>query len=671
MHSARRSIVMFICLWLLFTSRVSNAAPAPRAGDDKPSDYSKESFVLERLVTKAVFENDGTYYTEEDARIKIQSQAALQAFGILNIRYASATSVVDIAYIRVIKADGRVVETPAENVLDMPSEITREAPFYSDLKEKQIAVKGLEIGDALEYQYRISVKTPLDPGQFWFEFDFFNTGICLQEKLEISVPRGRTVKVASAKAQPATADQGAYRVYTWTTSNLESAAAKKDSKLANLDEPKRSSVQVTSFQNWDEVGQWFKGLVSPRAIPTPQLKQKADELTRNAKTETEKIQALYDYVSTKFRYIGVSLGIGRYQPHAAADVLSNDYGDCKDKHTLLEALLAAENIKAFPALINTDAKIDPDVPSPGQFNHMITAVPQADGYLFLDTTAEVGPYGYLIAALRDKEALVIPDNGPAKLVRTPKDPPFKFVFTFQSDGTLSDAGTLECKVRIAVRSDFEVLYRLVFRRAGQARWKDVMQQISFEPWIRGSRDVTVSPPDATATRSRLTTLTRVRPMAIGRIVALSPQSHSYSLPPVPDDPDKKSKPLKFSNPSNTSCGVRLNSRRSPTRMTGRRSIFRNLSRSITLTTRSRMASFASIGECSPRRMKFRSHSSTPTRGSRKSQPTMKTHSSPSMATTIPRAPKRSLPRRRSCIPKVRKHGKRITWPAPRTRFSAR
>ena len=68
---------MFICLWLLFTSRVSNAAPAPRAGDDKPSDYSKESFVLERLVTKAVFENDGTYYTEEDARIKIQSQAAL------------------------------------------------------------------------------------------------------------------------------------------------------------------------------------------------------------------------------------------------------------------------------------------------------------------------------------------------------------------------------------------------------------------------------------------------------------------------------------------------------------------------------------------------------------------------------------------------------------------
>jgi hypothetical protein len=150
LHSTRRSIVMLICLWLLCISGVSAAAAAPHTADDKPSDYSKESFVVERLLTKAVFENDGSYSTEEDARIKIQSQAALQAFGILNIRYASASSTVDIAYVRVIKPDGRVVETPAENVLDMPSEITREAPFYSDLKEKQIAVKGLEIGDALE-----------------------------------------------------------------------------------------------------------------------------------------------------------------------------------------------------------------------------------------------------------------------------------------------------------------------------------------------------------------------------------------------------------------------------------------------------------------------------------------------------------------------------------------
>jgi tetratricopeptide (TPR) repeat protein len=538
---------MLICLLFLCTGRGSSATGKPRGADDKAPDYSKEAFVIERLLDKAVFENDGTYSTEETARIKIQSQAAVQALGIVNVSYASATTTVDIVYIRVIKPDGRVVETPPENILDMPAEITRQAPFYSDLKEKQVAVKGLEIGDALEFQYRTSTKTPLDPGQFWFAFNFFNTGICLQQKLEISVPRGRAVKVASATVQPTAVDQGTYRVYTWTTSHLESAAAKKDSKSP---EPKRSAVQITSLQDWDEVGQWFKSLAAPRAVPTPQIRQKADEITRNAKTDQEKTQAIYDYVSTKFRYIGVALGIGRYQPHAAADVLSNDYGDCKDKHTLLAALLAAENIRAFPALISSAAKFDSDVPSPGQFDHMITAVPQGDGFLFLDTTTEVGPYGYLIEDLRDKEVLVIPDNGPAKLVRTPKDPPFKSVFTFQSDGTLNDAGTFESKIRITTRSDFEVLYRLSFRRAGEAQWKDVMQQISNNLGFSGTvSDVTITPPDATATPFQIDyTYTR---KTFGdwdnrRFVAPLP---FIFLPSVPDDADKKLKPLKLGEPT--------------------------------------------------------------------------------------------------------------------------
>jgi len=38
--------------------------------------------------------------------------------------------------------------------------------------------------------------------------------------------------------------------------------------------------------------------------------------------------------------------MARYQPHAATEVLHNQYGDCKDKHTLLAALLGAEGMHA-------------------------------------------------------------------------------------------------------------------------------------------------------------------------------------------------------------------------------------------------------------------------------------------------------------------------------------
>ena len=48
-----------------------------------------------------------------------------------------------------------------------------------------------------------------------------------------------------------------------------------------------------------------------------------------------KIRALYSLVATRYRYIGIAFGIGRYQSHSAAEVLEKQYGDCKDKHTLL------------------------------------------------------------------------------------------------------------------------------------------------------------------------------------------------------------------------------------------------------------------------------------------------------------------------------------------------
>jgi tetratricopeptide (TPR) repeat protein/transglutaminase-like putative cysteine protease len=532
----------FVSLWPGFAFKLFGQEP-------KPADYSKEAFVVERISAKVAYENDGTSSEESSVRIRIQSQAGLQQFGILTFPYASATSTLEVSYVRVIKSDGRIVPTPAENILDIPAEITRQAPFYSDVKVYQVAVKGLEIGDTLEFQSRSKVKTPLDPGQFWHSYNFFHDGIILDENLQISVPRDRYVKVQSPKFPPATTEEGAYRIYTWKTSNLVRKPETKGPKRLEQQEPELPSVQLTSLRSWDELGQWFRSLLVPRAAVTPEIKAKADEFTRNAKSDAEKIQALYNYVSTKFRYIGISLGIGRYQPHAAADVLSNDYGDCKDKHILFAALLAAENIKAFPVLINSTQKIDPDVPSPSQFDHVITAVPQPNGFLFLDTTPEVAPFGFLLGGLRDKQALVIPDNGPAQLVRTPADPPFKLFFNFQADGALDDSGTLVSKMQMTFRGDAELLYRLAMRQAAQPQWNEVMQQISSNLGFGGTvSDVSASSPDATENPFRIEYNYTRKDYSDWENKRISPPFPPVFLPEAPDEAEKNPKPIKLGSP---------------------------------------------------------------------------------------------------------------------------
>ena len=60
------------------------------------------------------------------------------------------------------KPDGSVVETPASDVLEVTPDISRQAPSYSDLKEKQVAVKGLQVGDILEYRSQTEVTKAAD-----------------------------------------------------------------------------------------------------------------------------------------------------------------------------------------------------------------------------------------------------------------------------------------------------------------------------------------------------------------------------------------------------------------------------------------------------------------------------------------------------------------------------
>jgi tetratricopeptide (TPR) repeat protein len=481
----------------IFLAGADARAQAPPAGGPKAgSDYSKEAFVIEKLHTVASFENDGTSNRTTTSAVRVQSEAGVQHWGILSAGYSSANERVEIGYVRVRKGDGTVVETPGDSVQDVTSEIMRVAPMYSDYHEKHVAVKGLGVGDMLEYQITVRLHTPLIPGQFWFAYDFEKASIALDEEVEVNVPGEGAVKVKSPELKPAITETGNRRIYTWKTANHE---AKKN------DEPRREfpppSILLSTFKSWEELGRWWNGLEQQAVTPTPEIQAKAAELTRGAATREEEVRALYNYVATGFRYISISFGMGRYQPHAADEVLKNEYGDCKDKHTLLASLLEAVGIEAYPVLMNSSRHIDSDVPSPGQFDHVITAVPEtphASKLIWLDTTTEVAPFGFLAFVLREKQALVIPGAAQPLLVTTPADPPFKPFRRFEIEAKLNESGVLEGEMQRSFRGDTEVLLRMLFRQVPQSQWKDLVQDLTQGAGFAGEvSEVEVGSPEAT------------------------------------------------------------------------------------------------------------------------------------------------------------------------------
>jgi tetratricopeptide (TPR) repeat protein len=484
-------------IFFLLSTTLSGFAgqDAPKKADPAP-DYSKESSIILSAQTHLRFSADGSSVRTQTTSVKMLSEAGVKEWGVLGAAYASENEHLDVHYVRVHKADGATVVTPAANVLDLPSDVTREAPMYSDLKQKQIPVKALGVGDTLEFELAFVEDKPLVPGQFWYSFNFTRNTVVLKESIEVRVPRDKLPKIANAGLKPVITDEGAERVYTWTTSNAE--PTKPAGAGDEVEKQEQPDVQFSTFQSWQQVGEWYGKLAQSQAAVTPEIQARADALVKGIAPGPARIQAIYDFVSSHIRYIGLSFGIGRYQPHTATDVLENEYGDCKDKHTLLAALLKAEGIEAWPVLIHNSQKLDEDIPSPGQFDHLITLVPQGKQYLWLDTTPEVAPYGMLLSGLRDKQALVVPLSGAPFLLKTPADPPFPGEDRVSMRGELTSEGTFKGHLEMTLRGDSEVVYRMVFHASARAKWQDVLQVISYRLGFGGEvSNVQVDDPDAT------------------------------------------------------------------------------------------------------------------------------------------------------------------------------
>jgi tetratricopeptide (TPR) repeat protein len=479
-------------LLLLLFSAVLFAAPlyaqAPAADP-----YRDEPFVFERSDTTVTMKADGTGETVLHVILHVQSEGVARQFSVLNLSYASANSTGSVDFVRVHKPDGTTVSTPVDDAMEMPAEVSREAPMYSDAKEKHLPVRSLAAGDRLEYQFRTLTTKALAPGQFWGAEHFMvQGGVILNQTLTLHVPAQTYVQVWSPNHPAAPVTKDGIKTWTWNSSQTRASARDENGRMTaadvkdsdeDADGRKLPSVAWTTFHSWAEVGDWYRGLAEQRLQPTATVRAKAVDLTKNAKTPQEQAEALYRFVATQIRYISISFGVGRFQPHTPDEVLDHGYGDCKDKDTLLESLLRAKGMTTAPVLIGAGIAPVPDVPSPAVFNHVITTVelPDASGkpqQTWLDTTAEVAPFRVLMPVIRDQQALVVPDKAPASLQKTPADPPYPYHENLVAEGTLDKEGLLKAHIVWTLRSDNELDLRSMMQRLSPAQWDEAMQYLS-------------------------------------------------------------------------------------------------------------------------------------------------------------------------------------------------
>src|ERR1700752_3730265 len=268
----------------------SAGTPAPAPKTEDKHDYTQESFVIEQMHSRYRFEADGTGRKETTARIRVQSEAGVQQWGQLLEGYNSANERVEIPYVRVLKEDGTVVKAGDDAVQDLSAPIEREAPVYTDYRQKHITVPGLRPGEVLEYDVVTVIHTPLAAGQFWTEYEFDKNNIVLDEAVDVDVPSNRPLKMKNNPGhEPTITEEKGRRLYHWSNTHLqredEKSGKEKDKKKKHNSDDERPDIQLPTFESWDQIGRWYASLEKDRRAPSAEVRAKADELTKGLNTD--------------------------------------------------------------------------------------------------------------------------------------------------------------------------------------------------------------------------------------------------------------------------------------------------------------------------------------------------------------------------------------------------
>jgi hypothetical protein len=332
--------------------------------------------------------------------------------------------------------------------------------LYEDTRYKVMKIPASEPGNVVGFEF-VQRDRPFVLQDRW---RFQDDVPVLRARYELRLPRGWEFKSFWANHPVIQPQVMGENRYAWELENVPAVEREPSmpswhalaGRMAVGFFPSGGGKRMAS---WNDVGRWYDQLAQGLREATPEMRQKVAELTAGAPTTLDKIHRLAHFVQHDIRYVGIEIGIGSYQPHPAADVFTNRYGDCKDKVTLLIAMLKVLGVEAYYVLVNSGrGVVSPDLPSALTFNHAILAVRlpadadssglfavlknQREGtLLFFDPTDDLTQFSHLPPPLQEGYGLLVAEQG-GRLVQLPLLPPSLNRLLRSGELVLGEDGTL-------------------------------------------------------------------------------------------------------------------------------------------------------------------------------------------------------------------------------------
>jgi len=305
--------------------------------------------------------------------------------GIVHVEFDNDTKILSLN-VWSIGPDGHEYAMKDKEYADVGSAGMEGAFMFADDKYRVARAPGADPGGVVAYEYEQRGRPFVTEKTWFFQEDIPS----LSQRFALILPAGYTygtvwahhpqVKVEDLESGP---EHPAWELKDTPGIDLEHVPmSPSPESLAGRMTVHYGGPGLAFATNgtWKSIGEWYAQLSKDRLVATPEIAAKAQNLAAGKTDFYDKAEAVAKFVQDDIRYVAIEVGVGGYQPHAAGDVFRNRYGDCKDKATLLSAMLSSVGIHS--ALMMVDSRrgyIDPDAPSI-EADHMIVAIEVPSGY---------------------------------------------------------------------------------------------------------------------------------------------------------------------------------------------------------------------------------------------------------------------------------------------------
>lgn len=377
--------------------------------------------LLDQRISK-IYPN-GLYSTFYQIAFQIIGFDGIRSLRIVPINYSPTDENIEIIYVTVTKKDGSVRRNYRISESNIADEAIR---MYYDQRQIQIQFDDLSVGDKIEFRYKRSQNKRSSNAKLFFSDLFQLQSVFHKQWNRYVVLAPKTMPLHFKKHDPFNTNTPTQIQQTQIDpDNIEYIFEEKEfpaiqQEPLNLGPAQLSQfLIISSFNTWQEITNWYISLSQEQWRADPEITNLVQNLTKDLTEPLDKVRAIHHFVVTNTRYVALEFGIHGYKPYPANLVLKRRFGDCKDKASLLKAMLNAANIRADFVLIRTrpNGAISTDIATPYLFDHAITYLP--DYQLFLDGTAENS--GMYETPYQDQGALalIVSDDLKYTLLTTP------------------------------------------------------------------------------------------------------------------------------------------------------------------------------------------------------------------------------------------------------------